>query len=145
MIVNLSASDETTGKDAYRRKLVSGQSARLICGYVYATAGNGESTQDLVFGGQNLIAENGTVLREAKRFANETIYGEIDVERLESERRRISTWQPESKEEHTQINFHVKVEQTPLSRFFDPSPLYRKIKRTGTEDVMRFSPYRLWA
>lgn len=122
LIVNLSASDETTGKDAYRRELVSGQSARLICGYVYATAGNGESTQDLVFGGQNLIAENGTVLREAKRFANETIYGEIDVERLESERRRISTWQPESKEEHTQINFHVKVEQTPLSRYFDPSP-----------------------
>ena len=122
LIVNLSASDETTGKDAYRRELVSGQSARLICGYVYATAGNGESTQDLVFGGQNLIAENGTVLREAKRFANETIYGEIDVERLESERRRISTWQPESKEEHTQIYFHVKEEQTPLSRFFDPSP-----------------------
>ena len=122
LIVNLSASDETTGKDAYRRELVSGQSARLICGYVYATAGNGESTQDLVFGGQNMIAENGTILREAKRFANETIYGEIDVDRLESERRRISTWQPESKEEYTQIYFHVKEEQTPLSRFFDPSP-----------------------
>ena len=122
LIVNLSASDETTGKDAYRRELVGGQSARLICGYVYATAGNGESTQDLVFGGQNLIAENGTILREAKRFANETIYGEIDVERLESERRRISTWQPESKEEYTQISFHVKQEQTALSRFFDPSP-----------------------
>ena len=62
------------------------------------------------------------ILREAKRFANEIIYGEIDVDRLESERRRISTWQPESKEEYTQIYFHVKEEQTPLSRFFDPSP-----------------------
>ena len=58
LIVNLSASNEMVGKDSYRRNLVSGQSARLVCGYVYANAGEGESTQDLVFGGQNMIAEN---------------------------------------------------------------------------------------
>ena len=59
VVVNCSASDETTGKDAYREKLIGGQSARLVCGYIYANAGEGESTQDLVFGGHNIIAENG--------------------------------------------------------------------------------------
>lgn len=62
VVVNLSASDETVGKTEYRRSLVKGQSARLLCAYIYATAGNGESTQDLVFGGQNLICENGSLL-----------------------------------------------------------------------------------
>lgn len=57
LIVNLSASDETTGKPAYRRELVKGQSARLLCGYIYASAGDGESTQDVVYSGHNLIAE----------------------------------------------------------------------------------------
>ena len=62
LIVNLSASDETTGKDIYRRELVAGQSARLLCGYIYASAGDGESTQDVVYSGHNIIAENGAVL-----------------------------------------------------------------------------------
>ena len=61
MIVNLSASDETTGKDVYRRDLVKGQSARLICGYIYASAGIDESTQDLVYSGHNIIGENGNL------------------------------------------------------------------------------------
>ena len=60
VIVNCSASDETIGKASYREALISGQSARLISGYIYANAGEGESTTDLVFGGHNLIAENGT-------------------------------------------------------------------------------------
>ena len=64
VILNLSASDELVGKAEYRRRLVCGQSARLVCGYVYANAGEGESTTDLVFAGHNLIAENGTVLAE---------------------------------------------------------------------------------
>ena len=80
VIVNLSASDEVTGKAIYRRELVSGQSARLICGYIYASAGDGESTQDVVYSGHNLICENGNVLAESKRFTNETIYSEFDVE-----------------------------------------------------------------
>ncbi len=68
---------------SYRRTLISGQSARLVCGYVYANAGEGESTQDLVFGGQNMIAENGAILAEGKRFENGIIYSEIDVQRLD--------------------------------------------------------------
>lgn len=122
VVVNLSASDEATGKEAYRRELVKGQSARLICGYVYATAGNGESTQDLVFGGQNMIAENGTILREARRFANETIYAELDISRMTNERMRISTWQPEVKEDYRKVSFHAKKDEIVLTRYFDPSP-----------------------
>ncbi|MCC8044432.1 MAG: NAD(+) synthase [Clostridiales bacterium] len=68
VIVNLSASDEVVGKRQYRRSLVSGQSARLLCGYIYASAGEGESTQDVVYGGHCLIAENGHILAESGRF-----------------------------------------------------------------------------
>ncbi|MDO4329581.1 MAG: NAD(+) synthase [Lachnospiraceae bacterium] len=93
LIVNCSASDETTGKDSYRHDLICGQSARLVCGYVYCNAGEGESTQDLVFGGQNIIAENGTCLAESRRFTNESIIADLDLERLNSERRRMTTFQ----------------------------------------------------
>lgn len=82
VIVNCSASDETIGKASYREALISGQSARLISGYIYANAGEGESTTDLVFGGHNLIAENGTILAEAKRFSNGIIYTEFDVQKI---------------------------------------------------------------
>ena len=95
IIVNCSASDETIGKDSYRRELIKGQSARLIAGYIYANAGEGESTTDLVFGGHNIIAENGTILKEAKRFKNDIIYTEIDIQRLISERRKNTTFQTE--------------------------------------------------
>ena len=74
LIVNLSASNEVIGKNEYRRQLVKLASSRLVCGYVFASAGEGESTQDLVFGGHHIIAENGTILQESVRFRNETIY-----------------------------------------------------------------------
>ncbi len=75
------------------QELIKGQSARLIAGYVYANAGDGESTTDVVFGGHNIIAENGTILKETKRFANEMIVSEIDIFRLLSERRKNTTFQ----------------------------------------------------
>ena len=83
---NLSASDETTGKDIYRTGLVSGQSARTLSAYIYADAGEGESTTDLVFAGHNIIAENGNILSQSKRFENQTIYADIDLDRLAAER-----------------------------------------------------------
>lgn len=91
IIVNLSCSDETVGKAEYRRMLVKTQSAKLICGYVYSDAGNGESTTELVFAGHNLICENGAVLAESKLFDNGLLYGEIDVDFIEYERRRSSS------------------------------------------------------
>ena len=97
VIFNLSCSDEIIGKAKYRRDLVKMQSAKLMAAYVYSDAGFGESTQDLVFAGHNLIAENGKILAESKRFANDNddeavIYADIDLERLDADRRRANTF-----------------------------------------------------
>lgn len=121
VIVNLSASDETTGKDIYRRNLVGGQSARLVCAYIYASAGDGESTQDVVYSGHNLITENGTILAESARFENECIYSEIDVRRLNEERRRMTTFGT-SKEQYIGVEFSLNEVETKLTRFVDPAP-----------------------
>ena len=93
LILNLSASNETVGKAGYRRSLVAGQSGRLLCGYVYAYAGEGESSTDLVFAGHNMIAENGVLLSE-RRFGTGLTVSEIDVDRLCAERQRLTTFQP---------------------------------------------------
>ena len=124
MIVNCSASDETTGKDTYRRSLITGQSARLICSYVYCNAGDGESTQDLVFGGQSIIAENGTLLSEAHRFANESIYADTDLGRIRSERRRITTCEISDRlvNEYEYIDFSLKMHDLKLRRKYNPTP-----------------------
>ena len=122
VIVNLSASDEMTGKDTYRRQLVSAQSASLICGYIYATAGEGESSTDLVFGGQNLIAENGTILAEAERFTNQTICTELDVCRLVSERRKMTTYPVQDGAGYRVTTFTLQAVDTPLSRTFAMQP-----------------------
>ena len=120
VIVNLSASNEITGKDSYRRELVAGQSARLVAAYIYASAGEGESTQDLVFSGHNLIAENGHVLAESRRFSDGIIYSEIDVERLNAERRRMTTF--ETEDTHTVVEFDLAMTETVLTREVDPAP-----------------------
>lgn len=122
VIVNLSASNENTGKSNYRKSLVTGQSARLICGYIYANAGEGESSTDLVFSAHNLIAENGTLLSQSARFKNETIYGDLDISRLRSERRRMSTFTAAENEKYHKSAFHLKMEEMKLERFFDPAP-----------------------
>lgn len=93
IIVNLSASDEIIGKAGYRRDLVRQQSGRLLCAYLYADAGFGESTQDLVFAGHDLIAENGALLAESKMFSQGTIYADIDLQRLAHERQRMNTFE----------------------------------------------------
>ena len=92
IILNLSASDEVISKAEYRRKLVTSQSARALCGYVYADAGDGESTTDLVFSGHNLIAENGSLLTESTLFNNGIIYSDIDINRIMLERRKMTTY-----------------------------------------------------
>lgn len=125
VIANLSASDETTGKDLYRRELVGGQSARLICGYIYADAGEGESTTDLVFAGHNIIAENGSILKESARFQNGMTVSEIDLGRLISERRRMVSFEINSPENSgydvAWFSFH-SIEETRLTRFYSRTP-----------------------
>lgn len=122
VIVNCSASDEVTGKADYRRSLVAGQSARLLAAYVYANAGEGESTQDLVFGGQNLIAENGNILAESERFENGMICADIDLERLEGERRRMTTYQEKGRDRYLIVPFRLKETEEPVERRIDPAP-----------------------
>ena len=122
VIVNLSGSDETVGKDEYRKLLVKSSSAKQITAYIYASAGEGESTQDLVFGGHNIIAENGTILAEAKRFAPENIYADIDVHRLRHERRRMSTFPAGDSGAYRIISVPMEEEDTVLERTFSAQP-----------------------
>ena len=124
VIVNCSASDETIGKDTYRRELIAGQSARLIAGYVYANAGEGESTTDVVFGGHNIIAENGAVLKEAARYKNEIIYSEFDLKRIVSERQKNTTFQADPDGTLMRVPFTVEMEKeaVELTRVFPKTP-----------------------
>ncbi|MGN1007775.1 MAG: NAD(+) synthase, partial [Butyricicoccus sp.] len=121
VIVNPSASDETIGKANYRRELVRSHSARLLCGYIYADAGMGESTQDLIFSGHDLIAENGGLLAESKRFSTGIIYSELDLSRLMHERRRMNTFEARPGA-CTEIVFDLPVRDTTLTRPFAQTP-----------------------
>ena len=133
VIINCSASDETIGKDTYRRALISGQSARLISGYIYANAGEGESTTDLVFGGHNIIAENGTVLKESSRYVNEIIYSEIDLQRITGERRKNTTFQPLDEETLVRVPFTVEETKTFLTRTFPKKPFVPSDEQTRAQ------------
>ena len=124
IILNLSASNEMIGKSEYRRSLVQNQSARLIAGYVYCSAGEGESTQDLVFSGHNIIAENGSVLAESKLFSGEYAVSEIDVNKLAFERRKNTSFVT-GKNIYHQINaisFSMSLTDTELTRFVTRTP-----------------------
>ena len=126
VIVNLSASNETVGKGEYRELLVRSASARLICGYIYASAGEGESTQDLVFGGHNLIAENGVILAQSKRFTGETVYGDLDLQRIAAERRRMGTFGKEPDLSYVAVPFKLNIMETKLERSFERMPFVPK-------------------
>ncbi len=131
IIINLSASNEMIGKADYRRSLVSGQSGRLICGYVYASAGEGESTTDLVFSGHNLIAENGVILKETKLFQNQLILSEIDVYSLAAERRKNTSFK--AFDEINKVEFYMNPVKTELTRSFSPTPFVPSDKTNREE------------
>lgn len=123
IICNLSAGNETVGKKEYRRELVKIQSAKLICGYIYASAGMGESTTDSVFAGHDLICENGSVLSESKLFENSIIYSEIDVDKLDGERRKIgSAFSSEEQLGYLYVPFTTKNIECKLTRTFSKLP-----------------------
>ena len=120
VIANLSASTEGIGKPAYRRQLVSLQSARLFCAYVFADAGEGESTTDVVFSGHNIIAENGTVLAESPRFTTGVISTEIDLAHLAFDRRKTTTCTNSGR--MTEVPFDLAVKPLTLTRPVSPAP-----------------------
>ena len=116
ILYNLSASDEIIGKAAYRRDLVRMQSGRGQCGYVYCDAGQGESSTDLVFAAHNIIAENGSILAQSKRFATGLTISEIDVKRMDYERRRQNTFHTEDVFDYAEIPFDMQLRETELTR-----------------------------
>ena len=121
-ICNPSASVETTTKESYRRSLVSNQSARLLAAYIYADAGEGESTQDVVYSGHHLICENGSVLAEAKRFTNEIIYADIDVQKLAAERRKMTSFPGGQTDDYFEQEFSLEVKENKITRTFPKAP-----------------------
>ena len=139
VIVNLSASTETIGKAQYRTMLIKSLSGRLVCGYVYATAGEGESSQDLVFGSQNIIAEYGSILNQGKLFGNEIVYADLDIERIRMERRRCNTFEINPLADYVVIPFTLKEEETKLSRDFARHPFVpedRLLKKERCEQIL---------
>ena len=149
LVCNLSASNALVGKADYRRELVRGQSARLVCGYVYASAGSGESTQDLVFSGHDLVAENGRLLAEGAPFGGGRAVSEVDVRQIAAERRRMSTFQTAANA--AQLDYHVSrftldVHHVHLTRYVDPHPFVpsdpaRRVERC--EDVFAIQAHGL--
>lgn len=132
IIVNLSCSDETVGKAEYRRNLVKMQSGKLICGYVYCDAGEGESSTDLTFAGHNLICENGALLAESKHFENGLLFAEIDCELIENERRRTASayFAQNSAAEYSELLFETD-NGGEISRVFPKTPF---IPETGLDE-----------
>jgi len=120
VILNLSASNEMIGKAEYRRELVKSQSARLLCAYAYASAGDGESTSDMVFGGHNIIAENGAVLEETELFSNRLATADIDLGRLAFERRKNTSFIPAQTAET--VFFDMEPAEVELKRYIPKTP-----------------------
>ncbi len=146
VLVNLSASNETIGKSAYRQMLVESASGRLAAGYIYTSAGEGESTQDLVFGGHNLIAENGTILAQTSRFENTALYAELDIARILLERKKRNTFEAEEHSSYRRITFKIKKKELKLLRTFDcmpfvPSDLKERGKRCN--EILSIQSYGL--
>ncbi len=134
VIANLSCSNELIAKDEYREMLVKSQSARLYCAYLYADAGYGESTTDLVFAGDNIIAENGVVLARSERFTNSLVYSELDLEKLNGERIKTTTYE-NGNDTYTEVYAKLDREETKLTRFvakkpFVPSDEEKRKKRS---------------
>lgn len=121
IIVNLSCNNEQVGSADYRRTVLKAKSGTLMCAYAYANAGIGESTQDYVFAGRNMILENGDILSEAEPFVSGIIYADIDVQKIQSERRRNNAFKPVS-EFDNMFFFYIDQETTNLTRHISKSP-----------------------
>lgn len=146
IIANLSASDEVIGKAEYRRTLISATSGRLACGYIYASAGPEESTQDCVFSRHNLIAENGTILAENEPFGDLVFtVTEIDVNKLANERHKNTTI-PANGEDCCVIEFSQEIRETKLTRYIPKNPFVPSDDgelRERSESILQIQSYGL--
>lgn len=121
LIVNLSASNEILGKKHYRKEIVKAHSYRCICGYIYTSSGNGESSTDTVFGGHNLICEMGNVVAESKPFSNGIAIGDVDCAYLDFERTKKFT-SLDTDQEYLTVNFELDCDNFKLTRGFEKTP-----------------------
>ena len=122
IIANLSASNEIIGKSDYRRMLIQSHSGRLSCAYVYADAGNGESTTDLVFAADNFIAENGSILARSEKFSDGFIIHDVDIEKLMQQRRRQNTYPDSVDGKYTSISVPLQKEKKDFIRKIESRP-----------------------
>ncbi len=129
VICNLSASNETVGKAEFRTALVKNSSQRLVCAYLYANAGFGESTTDTVYAGHQLIAENGYLLAEAPPFANQPAVTDIDLYAIKHDRGKMNTFTTVD-DEYSIINFSMPKQATTITRKIDARPF---IPHSSTE------------
>ncbi|MDR2066953.1 MAG: NAD(+) synthase [Endomicrobium sp.] len=121
IIVNLSASNELIGKSDYRKTLIKAQTGRLSCGYVYASAGTGESVSDIIFSGHRIIAENGEIIKESPLFETGLTITEIDTQKLDYERRRLNVFKT-GVFNYKVVKFDFDVNTTNLTRNISPLP-----------------------
>ncbi|MQN01757.1 MAG: NAD(+) synthase [Lachnospiraceae bacterium] len=145
VIVNLSASDELTGKAAYRRQLVAMQSAKDYVSYIYSNAGIGESTQDVVYGGGGIIAENGRIIAETKPFTGQETMAEIDISESVKRRSQMTTFNTEY-DVYTKVTFDLDPKEITLSRRVDPHPFVpsdREHLRERCEEILNIQAYGL--
>lgn len=138
ILINLSASNELVNKAAYRTELVKQQSARLIAGYIYSSSGVFESTTDLVFSGHLLIAENGEILEQSKRFERESLFisSEVDVQKLSAERRKNLTFRDtlnKGQKEVRRVYFKRAGSNNSISRYINPHPFVPSHTETRDE------------
>ena len=139
VIANLSASSEYAGKSTYRNELVKVTSAKLCCAYLYSTSGPGESTTDAVYSAHNLIAENGEILNESVKFSENIIFADLDVFKLESERRKNNNFSYDTADEFDRISFDMPLRQTKLNRRFPKLPFIPSEKtqiKERCEDIL---------
>ena len=144
VIVNLSASDEIIGKNEYRKNLISSVSARLVAGYIYADASDGESTTDMVFTSSSVIAENGTILASSRFSSGALLISEIDTDKLQHERSRMNTYPVSSDYEHIRISF--REEETSLTRKFSSHPFVpsdEDERNSRCEEILTLQAYGL--
>jgi NAD+ synthase (glutamine-hydrolysing) len=131
VLANLSASNEVIGKSGYRKQLIACQSGRCIAGYVYAAAGIGESSTDLVFGGHCVIAENGSILTESPRFhrGSDLLVADLDLERLRHDRIQTNSFNDNRRDllgertfRRVPFELNASPRTPPLARFVDAHP-----------------------
>ena len=139
VIVNCGASDDIVGQREYREVMLKAQSSRLVAGYIFAGAGQGESTTDIVYSGHSLIVENGVILEESSGFANEIIYSEIDIFRLQGERKKNASFRGSRERVLPCVKWNLKPEDTVLTRKIAASPFipeYEEDRERRCEEIL---------